>query len=230
MNPSFPNSVILPSNALPPHISLQPTPTFTPLIPSILQERSTNSLSQRHAANNAGPDFSINKLGDDGSGRFLSEMYRTNFQNYRQPNDIEINRQATELKHRFEANEAYRKYREKGREDKVDATGRNGQAEKKWPDDMEMAFFKGTSLYIFLRKLETKWSIALIIYPPVGRRQLNCPSGKLRRGRNEVIAEAIQRWTGQTCKRKQVSSHIQVLRLKVKNDPLSMLQIPYERH
>src|ERR1700760_2752053 len=63
--------------------------------------------------------------------------------------------------------------------------------------------------------------LALIIYPAVGRRGVNCPSGKRRRGRNELIAEAIQRWTGEVCKRKQVSSHIQVLKLKVQNDSFS---------
>jgi hypothetical protein len=68
---------------------------------------------------------------------------------------------------------------------------------------------------------------ALIYFPPVGRKKFpttadNELQGRNElRGRNELIAEKLLRWTGEFRTRKQVSSHIQVLKAMVKDDPFS---------
>ncbi|KAF2839371.1 TEA-domain-containing protein, partial [Patellaria atrata CBS 101060] len=65
--------------------------------------------------------------------------------------------------------------------------------DKKWPWPLELAFFR-----------------ALVRWPPVGKTKVII-HGK-QRGRNEMIAEYIRETTGYIRDRKQVSSHIQVLR------------------
>jgi hypothetical protein len=139
MNQALSHSYIL-GSGLPPPESLHLTPPFTPVLSSILQEWSTNPASNHPTTSNDTQDYSIVDLGDDGSSRFLNEVYRTNFPQYNEPNDAEINRQALELKKRFEMHEQYRKYRDKTREEKIEIGGKN---EKKWPEEMEFAFFKG---------------------------------------------------------------------------------------
>jgi hypothetical protein len=69
---------------------------------------------------------------------------------------------------------------------------------------------------------------ALVYFPPIGRRKLACTADNKPRGRNELIAEKIQRWTGESRTRKQVSSHIQVLKPMVKDDKESECQLLYE--
>ncbi|KAL8971241.1 MAG: hypothetical protein Q9183_001141 [Haloplaca sp. 2 TL-2023] len=83
----------------------------------------------------------------------------------------------------------YIRYREKQREK---AKNHNGQ-ELTWPDPLEHAF-----------------QLALRLVPPVGRRKKYI-DGKLR-GRNEEISQVLKSWTGIHRDRKQISSHIQVLK------------------
>lgn len=69
-----------------------------------------------------------------------------------------------------------------------------------WPDDVEVAFWE-----------------ALRLIPKLGRRKV-LVNGKPC-GRNELIADYIERKTKKTRSRKQVSSHIQVLKNIKRNDP-----------
>ncbi|PWN43362.1 hypothetical protein IE81DRAFT_337033 [Ceraceosorus guamensis] len=75
----------------------------------------------------------------------------------------------------------------------------NKQAEV-WPDDVEVAFWE-----------------ALRLIPKLGRRKV-LVHGKPC-GRNELIADYIERKTNKSRSRKQVSSHIQVLKNIKKGDP-----------
>ncbi|KAL8899707.1 MAG: hypothetical protein Q9192_001443 [Flavoplaca navasiana] len=59
-------------------------------------------------------------------------------------------------------------------------------------------------------ELENAFQLAIRIVPPVGRKKEQ-RRGKLC-GRNERISHLIKRWTGKERTRKQISSHIQVLR------------------
>ena len=61
---------------------------------------------------------------------------------------------------------------------------------------------------------------ALVQHPPMGRRKLLHKDKQ--RGRNELIADCIEELTGEGRSRKQVSSHIQVLKPFVENDPQIM--------
>jgi transcriptional enhancer factor len=60
----------------------------------------------------------------------------------------------------------------------------------------------------------------LVKYEPMGRRKLML-EGKKSRGRNELVAASIEKDTGISRCRKQVSSHIQVLKGKLKGEPQS---------
>ncbi|KAF2107610.1 TEA/ATTS domain family-domain-containing protein [Lophiotrema nucula] len=82
--------------------------------------------------------------------------------------------------------EKYRKYRDRQPQNAK-------ERELKWPDNMEEAFFR-----------------ALVRWPPMGRRKL-MHDGSLR-GRNELVADSIYKETSLPRTRKQVSSHIQVLK------------------
>ncbi|GAA5874322.1 hypothetical protein JCM3774_000940 [Rhodotorula dairenensis] len=75
--------------------------------------------------------------------------------------------------------------------------GREG--ENVWPPEVDEAFFR-----------------ALHLLPRLGRKKLLI-DGKAR-GRNELISNYIYRTTGQERSRKQVSSHIQVLKNMYRND------------
>ncbi|EST05130.2 TEA/ATTS [Kalmanozyma brasiliensis GHG001] len=76
----------------------------------------------------------------------------------------------------------------------------NGKNQDVWPDDVEVAFWE-----------------ALRLIPKLGRRKV-LVHGKPC-GRNELIADYIERKTNKKRSRKQVSSHIQVLKNIRKGDP-----------
>ncbi|KAK0273521.1 hypothetical protein LTR35_012271 [Friedmanniomyces endolithicus] len=108
-------------------------------------------------------------------------------------------KKAGDLFRRFQACAGYAKYRDKQHQGKDEKAAQ----EQKWPDDLEEAFFR-----------------ALVKYPPMGRRKLFYKDKQ--RGRNELIADYIQQLTGVERGRKQVSSHIQVLKPFVDGVPQIM--------
>ncbi|KAK6539315.1 hypothetical protein TWF694_009549 [Orbilia ellipsospora] len=95
--------------------------------------------------------------------------------------------------------ESYREYRQRQR--RGESTGADG--ESVWDDEVEEAFFE-----------------ALELFPPQGRRKLTVDGKPC--GRNELISKYIFMKTGKERKRKQVSSHIQVLKGLLKHDPSFM--------
>ncbi|PWY99552.1 TEA-domain-containing protein [Testicularia cyperi] len=82
----------------------------------------------------------------------------------------------------------------------ANATSANSKSQDVWPDDVEVAFWE-----------------ALRLIPKLGRRKV-LVHGKPC-GRNELIADYIERKTNKVRTRKQVSSHIQVLKNIRKGDP-----------
>ncbi|KAI5358236.1 Putative TEA/ATTS domain-containing protein [Septoria linicola] len=105
----------------------------------------------------------------------------------------QLRKEARYLFHRFRSSDGYMKYRNRQQKD-------DKNAEQKWPDRLEYTFFE-----------------ALVNWPPMGRRKL--PHKDKQRGRNELIADYIEEKTGESRTRKQVSSHIQVLKPFVESDP-----------
>nr|UFQ90404.1 abaA [Stemphylium eturmiunum] len=85
-----------------------------------------------------------------------------------------------------------------------------------WPDFLEFAFWK-----------------ALVQWPPMGRKKYML-EGVLK-GRNELVQDSIYRDTGITRDRKQISSHLQVLKGHLKGIPVALAYMaapgePTKRH
>jgi hypothetical protein len=59
--------------------------------------------------------------------------------------------------------------------------------------------------------------VALVRWPPMGRKKFMLDN--VLRGRNELIQDSIRRDTGIVRDRKQVSSHLQVLKQHLQNQP-----------
>ncbi|KAL8839375.1 MAG: hypothetical protein Q9170_001769 [Blastenia crenularia] len=97
----------------------------------------------------------------------------------------------------LERDEKYARYRDRARQKSKES---KGSKEDVWPDRIEDAF-----------------QLALLAIEPMGRKKRMCSDGKLR-GRNELIADKIKLWTGEDRDRKKVSSHIQVLKPKLRNN------------
>ena len=103
--------------------------------------------------------------------------------------------------------EKYLKYRHRSRRD-VDENG-----EEKWSERLERAFqlSKFSSAQELVRTRLINPAIRLI--PPMGKKKLNDRRNESKsRGRNELISDKIFELTGIRRCRKQISSHIQVLR------------------
>ncbi|KAF2453522.1 TEA/ATTS domain family-domain-containing protein [Lineolata rhizophorae] len=127
----------------------------------------------------------------------------------RERTETEIESETRMLLRRVNNAESYRKYRD--RQPKDPASGATADAKaaiqgQTWPDHLEETFFR-----------------ALVKYPPMGRTKMN-HNGRPR-GRNELIAEYIERCTGEPRSRKQISSHIQVLKPYFKHDPKIMYHL-----
>ncbi|KAF1851301.1 uncharacterized protein K460DRAFT_274402 [Cucurbitaria berberidis CBS 394.84] len=121
----------------------------------------------------------------------------------------------------LQRSDKYQKYREKqpvltpaefiAREaaEKRAAERRGAKDEKEksvWPEFLEHAFWR-----------------ALIRWPPMGRKKYLL-DGALR-GRNELIQDSIRRDTGITRCRKQVSSHLQVLKQHLRDQPAVLVHM-----
>lgn len=108
----------------------------------------------------------------------------------------------------------YHQYRARQRRDAA-------MGESVWDDELETAFMEGWFISFLPLGIEAHFAdnmrIADANIPKIGRTKYNM-DGKLR-GRNELIAEYIFKRTGKRRSRKQVSSHIQVLKNLLKNNP-----------
>ncbi|KAJ4399336.1 hypothetical protein N0V91_009525 [Didymella pomorum] len=129
-------------------------------------------------------------------------------------NEVQIEKDIKRLYALLNRSDKYQKYREKqpqltpqqfiereAREAKMQVDKDNKSPEKSvWPEFLEHAFWR-----------------ALIRWPPMGRKKFML-DGALR-GRNELIQDSIYKDTGIRRDRKQVSSHLQVLKQHLKDQP-----------
>ncbi|CAI6339265.1 unnamed protein product [Periconia digitata] len=113
--------------------------------------------------------------------------------------EADIDRELKKVIGYLAKSEKYQKYREPPTTKK--------QKEQVWPNHREIAFFR-----------------ALIRYPPTGRKKY-MRDGKPR-GRNELVADSIDRETGEKCDRKHVSSHLQVLKKILVDCPEVLVYMP----
>ncbi|KAF2765208.1 TEA-domain-containing protein [Teratosphaeria nubilosa] len=114
--------------------------------------------------------------------------------------DQQIDQKARMLWKHFQNSESYRKYRAKQQKEQKDE---KNDSDHVWPEHLEKTFVR-----------------ALVQWPPMGRAKLRWKNELY--GRNELIADFIETFTGKTRDRKQVSSHIQVIKPFFKHDPFTM--------
>lgn len=108
--------------------------------------------------------------------------------------------------------ERYKKYRDRSERGKQ----RDRPDEEVWPERVEQAFYDGELVQtiedVFLTTVR-----ALMNIPCYGRKKKS--QNNRPHGRNELIALWIKKATGVERSRKQISSHIQVLKTKMKGIP-----------
>ncbi|KAF2868669.1 TEA/ATTS domain family-domain-containing protein [Massariosphaeria phaeospora] len=167
---------------------------------TVLQERSANR-QRVHATGSTRwkrpPSTSTENWstrGPAGGSYFTSDLANQwNGENSEAQIEAQIEQETDRLLGVLQRSDKYLKYREK--------QPRNAkEKDTVWPPNLERAFFKG-----------------LVRWPPMGRRKLML-DGELR-GRNELVAISIFRDTGEDRDRKKVSSHIQVLKEKLFDQP-----------
>jgi hypothetical protein len=221
-------------------------------VPSgVLQERSINR-SYDYTRHQPSPTYDNNEYKHEPVHRtdaqyFIQELYRINRSCTRLLPDAELDRQARMLYDHFLTFERYENYRKSHdkhtSDDSLKLTSKDGKeaGEMRWPDHMELAFFKGQCVM----KTKTVGNIfvliiiiALVVLPPQGRKSWKYPlifmdhppddkEKHPQKGRNELIADLIRRWTGdRVVKRKHISSHIQVLKAYVVEDQISKYRRP----
>lgn len=198
------HSCVLPSNAP----ALQDNSLQDLSIPSrVLQERSSN---RQHAyldfdlsvRKKPIPSLPIESTYSNGLGAYLTAHGIVASQLVDpQKGEAIINHQTAKLWRALQQSEAYRKYRLRQPKESKD--------QARWPDHMEYAFWRG-----------------LVRWDPMGRRKY-MHEGK-QRGRNELVADSIKQDTGVDRTRKQVSSHIQVLKQILKDQPSILRYISKE--
>jgi transcriptional enhancer factor len=147
------------------------------------------------------------------SGRFAGQ-FASNLgaQGNGEKSEAQIEYETKRLLNLLHRCEKYEKYRARQPQTAKDR-------EQRWADHLEEAFFRGTIAFhsmLIHPKLTTQ---GLVRWPPMGRRK-HMLDGQLR-GRNELVADSIERDTGEPRTRKQVSSHIQVLKNMLKEQPQS---------
>ncbi|KAJ4357592.1 uncharacterized protein N0V89_002168 [Didymosphaeria variabile] len=120
--------------------------------------------------------------------------------------EAQIDLETKRLMKLLKACDKYQKYRDR---QPSDTTSAKDNKEQRWPDHLEEAFFR-----------------ALVRWPPMGRRK-QMLDGQLR-GRNELVADSIHRDTGEPRTRKQVSSHIQVLKPMLSDQPQILVYMSTE--
>ncbi|KAF1355956.1 hypothetical protein EJ07DRAFT_167805 [Lizonia empirigonia] len=149
----------------------------------------------------------------------------------------QIKRDTARLYLLLQRSDKYQKYREKqpvltprefiereAREAKMKVEKDNKSPEKSvWPEFLEHAFWRGEQNPLRFDKGTCRTLVAdqniaaLIRWPPMGRKKFML-DGALR-GRNELIQDSIYKDTGIRRDRKQVSSHLQVLKQHLKDQP-----------
>ncbi|KAE9993063.1 hypothetical protein EG327_006592 [Venturia inaequalis] len=195
--------LILPSNAL---------PSNAPALPQ-LEEYGVHSRSYQGRCSSRQEevlDYDYQRCAQPFSpaeSAFISDFRRGKYPNVKHKSAEDIIKEANRLWRRLLRCKPYSKYRE--RKPKDNPTSQD----MKWPENLEVAFCQ-----------------ALIIYPPVGRRMVASGDSNKARGRNELIADFIQRYTGEPRTRKQVSSHIQVLKPMVKEDQVVTNHLAVPEH
>jgi transcriptional enhancer factor len=139
------------------------------------------------------------------------------------------------------AKEARELAEKKAKEASGGQIGKDEKDKTVWPEFLEHAFWRGESqLFSTTITILTHWNafdllhlipfqfyttschanhviVALVRWPPMGRKKFML-DGALR-GRNELIQDSIRRDTGIVRDRKQVSSHLQVLKQHLHNQP-----------